>query len=269
MFVPSFDEQFSFLNQFIHELANDYRTGAIKSWNELDEKVKAFFTPEMLDQMEAMIPHWHKMAAYVNGVTLTHVMCVFMGMYMMPEFLSMTEQQQQTMKWTILLHDIEKEPQEHKRDYPHAFRSAVSTARTLPKFGFPVTDEYNSVVDDWSAFTFSAITRIADSPNDVQDNVKLPEILNGIERLFGQGTPASLITKTVLLHLSIDMNAWPPPNPLTDAEIQKYVSRDLMPLLKIMNLADNDGWAIFHRPAWERQRKDILEVFERISEMIA
>jgi hypothetical protein len=196
------------------------------------------------------------------------VMCVFMGMYMMPEFLSMTEQQQQVMKWTILLHDVEKEPQEHKRDYPHAFRSAVTAARILPKLGFPVTEEYNSHIDHWSKFTFSAITQFDDSPDAVQDNVKLPKILAGIEQLFGPNTPAALIIKTVLLHLSIDMNSWPPPNPLTNEEVREYVNKELIPLLKIMNLADNDGWAIFHPQAWERQRKDILEVFERINKMI-
>jgi len=269
MNFPSFDEQVPFLNQFIHGLADSYRAAKINSWDELDERVKIFFTPELLDKMEAIIPHWLKMASYVDGVTLTHVMCVFMGMYGMSEFMNMTVEQQQIMKWVILLHDVEKEPQKKKRDYPHAFRSAVSAARTLPKLGFPVTHGYDSLIDEWSEFTFTAITKLGDSPDDVQDNDKLPEILAGIERMFGQDTPAALITKTVLLHLSIDMNAWPPPTPLTDEEVKKYVSKDLMPLLKVMNLADNDGWTIFNPSTWDLQRLDIIHVFEKIEKMIA
>lgn len=269
MNFPSFDEGLPFLNQFIHELVDSYSTAKINSWDDLDEKVKAFFTPEMLDKMEAIVPHWHKMTSYVEGVTLTHVMCVFMGMYMMPEFLGITAEQHQMMKWVILLHDIEKEPQEHKRDYPHAFRSAVSAARTLPKLGFPVTQTYDVLIDDWSKFTFSAITKLGDSPDDVQDNDKLPEILAGIEQMFGKNTPAALILKTVLLHLSIDMNSWPPPTPLTDEEVKKHVSKELMPLLKVMNLADNDGWTIFNPPSWSKQRMDIINVFKKIETLIA
>lgn len=62
-----------------------------------------------------------------------------MGLYMLPEFLGLSEHQQNLMKWVILLHDVEKEPQEGKRDYTHAFRSAVGAAKTLPGLGFPIT----------------------------------------------------------------------------------------------------------------------------------
>src|SRR5215510_11122593 len=119
---PNFDESFSFLNRFIHGLVDAYRNGKIPSWGRLDQKVKAFFRAEQMDEMEALVPGWKKMACYVDGVTLTHVMCVFLGLYMMPEFLDMEKEQQEIMKWVILLHDVEKEPQAGKRDHAHAFR---------------------------------------------------------------------------------------------------------------------------------------------------
>lgn len=50
MNFPAFDEHLSFLNQFILELVNAYQAGKINLWDELDEKVKAFFSPERMNE---------------------------------------------------------------------------------------------------------------------------------------------------------------------------------------------------------------------------
>jgi hypothetical protein len=249
-------------------LVEVYCNGRITSWEALDERVKAFFDLECMAQMEALVPGWKKMASYVNGITLTHVMCVFLGLYMMPEFLDMEEDRQEIMKWVILLHDVEKEPQAGKRDYAHAFRSAAGAARTLPNLGFPVTPEFRSTIEDWDRFTRSAITKLEDSPDDVQDNRKLPDILTGIERMFGHRTPAALILKTILFHLSVNMKEWPPPNPLSEHEIKSLFDRELVPFLRVMNLGDNDGWTLFQPAVRERQRLDVIEEFETIERNI-
>ena len=266
--ITNFDERFSFLHQFILELVEGYRNGRIAAWEELDEKVKAFFVAERMEQMEALVPGWKKMASYVEGVTLTHVMCVFLGLYRMPEFLNLAEEQQEIMKWVILVHDVEKQPQAGKRDHAHAFRSAAGAARTLPGLGFPVTSEYDSIIDEWDQFTRTAITKLDNSPHDVQDNSKLSEILIGIERMFGRHTPTALIIKTILFHLSLNMKEWPPPNPLSPEEVKRYIERDLLPLLRVMNLGDNDGWRLFDRAVRERQRLDVLEEFEKIEKIV-
>ena len=269
MNFPSFDEQFSFLNQFILGLVDAYRSGKITSWAELDEKVKAFFVQERTRQIEALVPGWKKMASYVEGVTLTHVMCVFLGLYRMPEFLSMNEDQKGIMSWVTLLHDVEKQPQTGKRDHAHAFRSAAAAARTLPSLGFRVTSEYDSIIDEWDQFTRTAITKLDNSPDDVQDNSKLSEILLGIERMFGHHTAAALIIKTILFHLSVNMKEWPPPNPLSPEEVKRYITPALLPLLRVMNLGDNDGWTLFDPAVRERQRLDIMEEFEKIEKIVA
>ena len=269
MNFPAFDEQLPFLNQFILELVHTYRAGKINLWDELDEKVKTFFSPERMNEMEILVPSWKKMASYVEGVTLTHVMCVFLGMYMEPEYLRLTQEQQEEMKWIILFHDVEKQPQAGKRDHAHAFRSAVGAARTLPTLGFSVTPEYDALIDRWDQFTCSAITKLGNSPDDVQDNDKLPTILDGIERMFGQHTPATLIIKTILFHLSVNMDTWPPPNPLTNDEVKRYFNSELAALLLIMNLGDNDGWTFFDYEAREYQRADILDKFEKIKKLLS
>ena len=188
---------------------------------------------------------------------------------MMPEFLEMTYEQQQMMKWVILFHDVEKEPKPGIRDHTHAFRSAVSASKTLPGVEFPIIPEYKSVIDEWSEFTLLASTTLGDTPTVVQDNNKLPNILDGIEHMFGHNTPATLIIKTILFHLSVDMNDWPPPNPLTEEEVIRYFDKELTPLLKVMNLADGEGWSMFHPETRERQRVDTIQVFEKLDRLIS
>ena len=268
MNFPIFDEQLMFLNQFILELVDEYHAGKINSWDALDEKVKTFFTAERMEEIDTLVPGWKKMASYSDGVTLTHVMCVFLGLYMMPEFLRMNNEQQQIMKWVILFHDVEKEHRRGKRDHTHAFRSAVNAARGLPKIGFPVTAEYDSLIDEWDIFTRSAITQIDGSPDNVQDNRKLPVIIDSIERMFGHSTPATLIIKTILFHLSVDMEPWPPITPFTEEEVARYFDADLVILLRAMNLGDSEGWSMFESSR-ESLRNATLEAFEKVERLIS
>ncbi len=267
--IPSFDKQFPDLNQFILKLVDSYHAGKIKSWNDLEEKVHQFFTPQRINEMEDCVPHWRKMASYANGRTLVHVMCAFLGMFQMPEFQSMSGCQQQMMKWIILLHDLEKESSYDRRDHCHAFRSAITTARLLPTFGFEPTPDYKTILDPWSEFTSSAMTHLEGSLEDYQDNSKIPEIISGIETMFGNQTPGSLIIKAILFHLSVNMNLWPPPMPLSDEEAQRYFDKDLLPLLEVMNLADGEGWSIFEPSSRDQLRADTLNVFEKLERLIA
>ncbi len=265
---PSFDIYLGDLNHFILELVDVYNAGKIKSWDDLEAKINAYFTPERMEHTDILVPGWRKMASYAERVTLVHVMCVFLGLYMMPEFLSMTKEQQQMMKWVILFHDIEKEPQKEKRDHGHAFRSAVAAARILPGLGFPITTEYNGLINTWSEFTRSAITRSENLQDFIPNYRKLPEILDGIKRMFGHNTPVALIIKTILFHLSIDMQPWPPAAPLTDEEVGRYLDSDLVLLLRAMNLGDGEGWNMFKQDR-ESLRNATLEAFKKMERLVS
>jgi hypothetical protein len=267
---PSFDVQLSDLNQYVLQLVERHKAGKIRSWDDLDVDVNAYFTPQRMEQMESVAPGWRKMSSYVDGVTLTHMICVFLGMFTLPEFQSISPEQQQLTKWIVLFHDVEKEINKGERDPKHGFRSAVITAGQLPRLGFAVTTEYESLIAPWSDYTYSAVKVSADYPEPVQDNEKLPEILTGIEKLFGEHTPAGLIVKGVLLHMSISvLSDWPQAAPLTEAEIKRYINGALMPLLRIMMLADNEGWVMFYPDDRSKQRGETLEAFEKVQRIIS
>jgi hypothetical protein len=269
---PAFDDCFPELNEFILELVKEFEVEKISSWDDLNHRVNVYFTPERLDQIDSMVPGWKKMASYSDGVTLVHVMCVFLGLFMLPEFKSLPEEQQQLAKWIVLFHDVEKEITEGAgaRDKTHAFRGAVSTAWQLPSLGFRHTAQYENLVSAWSVFTDSAMKLSQSNPHLIQDNQKLPAILSGIERMFGHDTPAALIVKGVLFHMSINVvHEWPQSAPLTAEEIKRYIDRSLLPLLKVLMLADNEGWSIFYSDARAEQRQDTLAAFEEVDNLIS
>jgi len=266
---PSFDVLLPEFNQFILELVEDYHAGKINSWEQLEEKVNIFFTSEQMGRMESVAPGWQKMASYSDGITLVHVMCVFLGVYMMPEYQALTPEQQQMAKWIVLFHDLDKFHIQGKKDSMHAFRSGVLTANILPRLGFPVTEKYHELIRSWSEYTLQAFL---DSDGDAApkpDNRKLPEILTGIDQLFGKDAPATLIAKIILLHISLKVDPfYPTPAPLTKAEIKQFITPSLLPLLKVMMMGDNEGWALFEPEDRQRQYKDTVAAFQEVEKII-
>ncbi|HKI54749.1 MAG TPA: hypothetical protein VJ987_11540 [Anaerolineales bacterium] len=266
---PSFDVRLSGLNRFILELVEEYSADKIKSWDDLEIRVKLFFTPKIMDEIESIAPGWKKMASYSEGITLTHVTCVFLGMFMLPEYLALPEYQMQLAKWIILFHDIDKSHIRGKKDTMHAFNSAVVAANTLPKLGFPTRDRFQDNIILWSEFTRQAFLQSGDGDSPKPDNQKLPKILGGIDQLFGKDAPAALITKTALLHISINIDKnYPTPSPLNEFEIKQLISPSVLPLLKVMMLSDTEGWSLFEPDVREQRMRDAMKAFKRVDELI-
>jgi hypothetical protein len=266
--TPSFVEQLPDLDNFILQLVQAYRAGTLGSWDELEERVHAFFTAAEMERMEMIVPGWCEMASYTDGITLVHVMCVFSGMYMLPEFHDLTPEQQDLMKWIILFHDVAKFHIRGKKDTMHAFRSGVVTANSLNKLGFPTSDKFPEFIHTWSESTNQAF--IAGDAGPLPDNRKLPGVLAGIEQLYGANTLATLIVKTVLLHISLHVDdMYATPAPLTKEEAKQYIDLDLFPLLRVMMLSDNEGWSLFDSETRARQRHDTLKVFEEVKKLIS
>jgi len=264
---PSFDERFSFLNDFIIELVEAYQAGKIDSWRNLDRRVKIFFKFKRTKQMEDLIPGWKRMASYSDGITQTHVICVFLGVLMLPEFQSLSFEEQQMAKWIVLFHDLAKFHLPNKKDTMHGFNSGILSAQILPNLGFAVTSEYPSVFEAWRELTQNAYIESDVAP--IPDNHKLPEILIGIDQMFGENSPASLIVKIVLLHISLSVDPnYPTPAPLTNEEIKRFITSELYPLLKVMMFGDNEGWSLFDPEIRNQQYNDAIKAFGQVHEII-
>ena len=265
---PSFGQQLHDLDEFILQLVHEYQAGRIDSWEQLEKRVHAFFTPSKMERMESIVPGWCEMASYTDGITLVHVTCVFLGMYMLPEFQNLTHEQQDLMKWVILFHDIAKFHIRGKKDTMHAFRSGVIAANTLNKLGFRTTERFPELIHSWSEYSDQAFIPGKAAPTP--DNQKLPGILSGIDQMYGPNTPATLIIKTVLLHISLHVDdMYPTPAPLTKEETKRYIDLNLFPLLQVMMLSDNEGWSLFDPETRARQRRDTLKAFEEVGKLIS
>ncbi len=265
--LPGFEDCFPQLNQFITELVQEYEAGRLRSWDDLDKRVKAYFTSERMEQMESQVPGWKKMASYSDGITLVHVMCVFLGLMMLPAFQVLSTPQKQLAKWIVLFHDIDKFHVRGKKDTMHAFRSGAETARALPRLGFPTRARFHERINFWSEYTKQAFILHDGDPKP--DNRKLSGILIGIDNLFGKDMPAALITKTVLLHISLHIDPlYPTPSALMEEEIKRYITPSLFPLLKAMMLADNEGWSLFNPETRAQRNRDATQAFENMEGMV-
>jgi hypothetical protein len=264
---PTVDQHLPGMMAFADSLVRDYQSGELSSWQALTQRVDALFSPAMLDQVERVAPGWRKMAAQGKGITQVHVMCALIGLLTCPEFKRASPTQQELAKWIVLFHDIAKQVEPGKPDRIHAFRSATNAATALPTIGFAVTADHASHCDEWFALVRAANIQPGDqhAAFPIQDNTQLPSIIEGIGRLFGHGSPAALIVKTVLLHHSITtLEQYPVSAPLTEREIRRYLDRESLTLLKLMSLADSDGWELFLPPKRVRYRQLTLAVFDKL-----
>lgn len=265
MTFPTVEHHLPDLMPFIHALANDYRRKNLYGWPAVRTRVSDFFTLGRMAHFDSILPGWQMMAAYREGTTLVHVIAALAALMLLPEYQQAGPDQQAQIKWIILFHDLTKRLEQGIRDHTHAFRSAALAGRQLPRLGFSVLD--SAQIEPWAALTAGAIMH--DTPEPVQDNRQLPEILAGLERLFGPNTPAALIVKTVLLHMSINtLHEWPQAAPFTDDEIARYVDPAMLPLLEMMMLIDNDAWAFFDPETKQRHRAETLDVFARVRRLV-
>ena len=142
--------------------------------------------------------------------------------------------------------------------------------KALAPIGFPVTPSYASQIDNWFKLTHEAVIFDEAHNETIQDNRKLPEMMAGIDHLYGPDSPAGLAIKAVLLHLSLDIDPdYPLLAPLTDQEIRQYIDKQLHPVLKALMLIDLDAWNLFDGDEKRRNRALILDAFENMKALMA
>ena len=142
-------------------------------------------------------------------------------------------------------------------------------ARALPKLGFPTSDAYAAQLEPWTRLVLGACVAAPDGKGSIQDNRALPEIRDGIERLFGAGSAAALIVQAVLLHQSLNVvPEWPNPGSLAEDELPACIRPALLPLLEALMLVDSDAWQLFESTSRAKFRASTLAVFANVRRVL-
>lgn len=266
MTTPQFKEYLPEIWMLINRLCDAFVAGKLTE-QKFDHVVRTFFTPTQMQQTEHVVPGWGQMASYADGVTMVHVITVLTSFLMSPSYLALSPDDRNLMLWIGIFHDIEKQVINREKDHTHGFRSAAVVGSQAPHLGFGL--RMPKYLSAWADITRSATTIDPTINRSIQDNRQLPRIMAGIRDVFGQDTPTALVTKAVLLHMSINVvDEWPQSAPLSDAETVRYVDAALLPLLRTMMIADNDAWTFFNSDLKQSQRKETERVFKRIERMI-
>lgn len=267
--IPQVKTYLPELSEFISDLATQVQHKQINDWQSFAQTVRQFFTPTMMDKVNNIIPKWNEMASYGDQKTLIHVISVLVALELLPEYKNATDDQQQQMMWTVLFHDVAKVIYPDKHDYLHAFRSAMVAGKALANIGFSVTPAYRDLIDEWVKLVYQATLFQVDIDDTIPDNRQLPQIINGINTLYGADNPAVSIIKAVLFHLAIETDPkYPTVSPLTEDEIKAYIDPTTYPIFKVMMLVDMDGRTLFDGKERDYHRQLTLKAFDRITGLI-
>lgn len=268
--IPRLEDQLPDLLEFVRTLARQIETGEIQEGEALLARIRNFHTAEQAAAIEAVAPGWKEMAAYADGATLHHVTQVLIALQLLPEYRQASGYLQTLLEWSVLYHDLGKQVIAGQRDALHAFRSGTMAARTLPRLGFAASDAYAAALEPWSRLVLGASIATPDGKGSMQDNRVLPEILRGIDQLFGAGSAAALIVQAALLHQSLNVvPEWPNPGSLTKAQVPECIRPDLVPLLEGLMLADSDAWQLFEPDKKAKFRESTLAVFAAVRQVVA
>jgi hypothetical protein len=260
--IPRLEDTAPDLLGFVRVVARQIEAGALRDGEALVLQMRGFYTAEQSSAIEVVAPGWKAMAAYADGATLYHVTQVLVALQLLPEYRQASRDMQVLMEWSALFHDLGKQVIAGQRDALHAFRSATLAARALPHLGFPTSAVYPATISAWSRLVLGASVATADGKGLIQDNRALPEILHGLEQMFGTDSAASLIVQAVLLHQSLNVvPEWPNPGSLPEAELAACIRPSLLPLLEALMLADSDAWQLFEPGSKRRYRDCTLAVF--------
>jgi len=260
--IPCLEERLPELFKFARTLARQIEAGELRDGDQLALRFRDYYNADRMAAIETVAPGWREMASQANGATLDHITQALVALQLLPEYRRATRHLRALLEWTVLYHDLGKQVIAGQRDALHAFRSATMAARTLPTVGFPVSDTYPATLEPWTRLVLGASVASPDGKGLIQDNRALPEILQGIEELFGAESAAALIVQAVLLHQSLNVvPEWPNPGSLTEAELSLCIRPMLLPLLEAMMLVDSDAWQLFDPASKAKFRKSTLAVF--------
>ena len=238
----------------------------------------------------------------LNESISAHVVKVFIALHLYPEYTQdLTEEDKNLCLWSVLLHDISKffivdEKGERVRDTAHPFRCTVSSAFVCIRWGWAVldVDELAKILPGWMETTLNATIPFHETNCDAHDNTKLPEIVSGLEKMFGgqlraresererenenekekekeeereRESDVTDILKAVLFHQSLpSIDKYPPAAPLSQDEMRRFISPRVLRLLRPLMLADSSSYQL-HQKGGKMRRKFEPQIRENVNKV--
>ncbi len=265
--IPDFDVAMPVLSAFIVKLNSRIGLREIDSADSAEQTIDAFFTDDLKNNLETSAPGWSQLLDHDGTRTLCHVVTALASLPDYEEYNEADTKQKTIITWALFYHDIAKRSA-NQRDTCHAFRSAVVAANNFCRGHADLADSFKNKVDAWSETTLNAAQSEPDN-DTATNNANLIEIIQQLDLLFAPHSTANLIVKVILLHHSINtLQDWPQVNPLTDNEILLIFNAELLQLMRLMFLADSDGWELFHAERSVDYRSQIRSVFDRLERLI-
>jgi len=267
--LPRLEDHLPDLLFHVRALASEIEAGQLQRSDELVQRNRDFYTTGRMAAIENVAPGWQDMAAQADGATLNHVTQVLIALHLLPEYRQAEQRLQALMEWSVVYHDLGKQVVGGQRDALHAFRSATMAARSLPKLGRSGSAVNPAGLSRWTRLVLDASVAAPDGKGLLQDNRQLPKILEGLEQLFGAGSPVALIVQAVMLHQSLNVvPEWPNPGSLAEAEIPRCIRPALVPVLEGLMLADSDAWQLFEPVSKAKYRNSTLAAFAEVRRAI-
>lgn len=253
------------LAALLRDLNDAVAGGRYSGTDEFVAECRIRWTADLIATVDEVLPHWSTMASFADGKTLWHITIAMIALFDLDEYQDASDADRHLMEWTVLLHDIAKEPAPKTRDHLHGFRSAAVAAQTLPALGFTTTDAYPRDFADWRDIVHSA-HRLDDAAGEpIPDNTNLPEIIAGIDRMFA-GDGGRLLT-AIALHQSVTVLVdWPSMAPLTPAQESAFITPAVASLQLPLMLADSGGWNLFDAETLASMYAETRAVFRGIAD---
>ncbi len=242
--IPTLAQTFPEIWNVAVEVAAAVRDGRIADPDVLTDRLGVLLRPESVSPVNELLPGWSVLAADRDGLTVRHTITVLICCLNGPEYARADEPTRREIEWAALLHDIGKNPFPG-RDPSHGFRSAAICGEQFSALGFPLQPGASAAsIAEWAGLLRTAWQM--DGVQPPNPHARLPEILSGIRRDLGEGTPASRILKAVLFHMAVPTVAdWPNPVFLSDDELPQALTLRDIDVLSPVVMADSEAWTIF------------------------
>ncbi|CDW77546.1 leucine rich repeat family protein [Stylonychia lemnae] len=241
--------------------------------------VKTDVLPLVYDEIKNLIPEWIELLTIDDNIVCVHTMNVLYLTINDAYYKSLNKEDQNIMKWAILLHDIKKLGPPHftGKDHNHPFKGGKAVLEVFRRIGLIRAEEsiYNTVLEFIENSKQEADPKINSiipfgqkACQEMHSHQYLSDIFLLIwQKISKRGTFVDMVFRLVFFHQSlIGIKAIPAAVPLTQEERLIYCDEHFFKLIKLLMI--NDSVSYMYVMDFDDKLNQCLHDFEESSEMM-